>query len=298
MRMMRRKGIISRVLGKPFSFLLIATAAIAALVAFAVGPTEIPTLHAQSIPTDPLNGCPVPSATFAGWFETGVPAQDGVVKPADSTMFPGNPNCDFYFWSKQMFLWLTSPAPSRYGGGTRIFNSPTFFDVTPLENGSRSFSKHEPGIIRFFRVRIAKPGPNGLPVIFDKRHRMFEVALPKRGPGGNPVILNRLNKEVEVTRITVSPTKRVTFFDNAGRRIVGAKPLPVRPAPIEVPQAKELPKNKAAAQKAALMRKIPTAQLFMFNRRPIFIDALGNPIDPEEGQATTNAVLMAQNQSL
>src|SRR5262245_35551471 len=76
-----------------------------------------------AIPTDPQGCCPVTPAKFAGWFETGVPAANGVVKPANSVTFPGVPNCDFYDWSKQMFLWLTSPAPSRYGGGSRIFNS-------------------------------------------------------------------------------------------------------------------------------------------------------------------------------
>src|SRR6266849_3167741 len=97
--------------------------------------------RAQTIPTDPQGGCPVAAGTFAQWFETGVPALNGVVKPADSVAFPGVPNCDFYSWSKQMFLWLTSPAPSRYGGGSRIFNSPVFFDVSPPDaNNVRTFS--------------------------------------------------------------------------------------------------------------------------------------------------------------
>jgi hypothetical protein len=52
-----------------------------------------------------------------------------VVLPANSVTFPNTPNCSFYQWSMQMFLWLTSPAPVTYGGGGRIFDTSTFFDV-------------------------------------------------------------------------------------------------------------------------------------------------------------------------
>src|SRR5258705_6902687 len=71
-------------------------------------------VRAQTIPNDAQGGCPVTAAKFAGWFETGTPTLNGVVKPADSVTFPGVPNCDFYDWSKQMFLWATSPAPAKY----------------------------------------------------------------------------------------------------------------------------------------------------------------------------------------
>jgi hypothetical protein len=144
-------------------------------------------VHAQeSIPNDPQGGCPVAVTTFASWFETGTPASNGIVKPADSVNFPNVPNCSFYEWSKQMFLWLTSPAPTRYGGGTRIFNSPTFYDVSPPDaNGFRTLSQHTPGLLRFFRVRAAKPGPDGLPVVFDRSGRMFQVQKPKLGPTAN-----------------------------------------------------------------------------------------------------------------
>src|SRR5258707_2955510 len=75
--------------------------------------------RAQTIPTDPQGGCPVTAATFATWFESGVPALNGVVKPADSVALPAGSHCDFYSWSRQMFLWVTSPAPARYGGRSR-----------------------------------------------------------------------------------------------------------------------------------------------------------------------------------
>ncbi len=212
--------------------------------------------RAQTIPADPQGGCPVAPATFATWFETGTPAANGVVKPADSVNFPAVPNCDFYAWSKQMFLWLTSPAPSRYGGGSRIFNSPTFFDVSPPDaSNMRTLSQHEPGFIRFFRVRMNKPGPHDLPVIIDK----------------------------------------VTFFDAADKRIVGAKPQPVA-LPPRIPQAAA--RGAAPVAVRGITPRINAAQMFVISGRPIFVDLLGNAIDTEEGQAGTDATLMSQGHSL
>ncbi|HEX9365529.1 MAG TPA: hypothetical protein VF921_02820, partial [Vicinamibacterales bacterium] len=231
------------------------------------------------------------------WFESGVPALNGVVKPADSVAFPAVPNCDFYSWSRQMFLWLTSPAPARYGGGSRIFNSPTFFDVSPPDaNNVRTFSQHEPGFIRFFRVRMNKPGPHNLPVIIDKRHRMFEVQRPKIGPRGNPVVLNAANKEVEISRLTIAAGRKVTFFDEANRRIAGGKPQPVPlPAPIRPPATG---RGTARAAARVSLPRMNAAQMFMIDRRAIFVDLLGNAIDTEEGQAGTDAALMSQGHSL
>ena len=67
---------------------------------------------AQTIPSDAQTTCTVTPTDFAGWFETGTPAVNGVVKPADSLNFPDQPNCSFYQWAEQMFLWL-SPRPRR-----------------------------------------------------------------------------------------------------------------------------------------------------------------------------------------
>ena len=63
----------------------------------------------QTLPTDARDDCPLSSATFASWFQSGNVTLDGVVNPADSLHFPNIPNCSFYQWSEQMFMWLTSP---------------------------------------------------------------------------------------------------------------------------------------------------------------------------------------------
>ncbi len=102
---------------------------------------------AQTLPADPAPSCTVPASTFDTWFESGAPTLNGVVNPADSVSFPATPNCSFYQWSKQMFLWLTSPAPAVYGSGGFIFDSPAFYDVTPSDaSGNRTLLAHTPAL--------------------------------------------------------------------------------------------------------------------------------------------------------
>ncbi|HEX9254296.1 MAG TPA: hypothetical protein VF938_02075, partial [Candidatus Angelobacter sp.] len=113
-------------------------------------------------PTDAQDTCPLPSTTFSGWFQSGTVSLNGVVNPADSLASPA-PNCGFYEWSEHMFLWLTSPAPSTYGGGAHIFDSPAFYDVSPPDgSGNRTFLAHTPNFIRAFPLplRVAQRGPH------------------------------------------------------------------------------------------------------------------------------------------
>jgi hypothetical protein len=270
----------------------------AAALALTVAISSSNGVVAQTIPNDPKGGCPVTPAKFAGWFETGTPALNGVAKPADSVNFPDHPNCDFYDWSKQMFLWLTSPAPQRYGGGSRIFNSPTFFDVSPPDaNGQRTFSQHEPGFIKFFNVRIMKPGPHNLPVIFDKTHRMFEVQRPKVGPTGKPVVLNAQQREVEISDIRIGANRKATFIEAASSRAITSAKLVALPAPVLRP-APPVPARGKAPARAVPQPRFNAAQMFVFDRKFIFVDLLGNVIDTEQGQAATDAALMSQGKSL
>ena len=280
------------VLSRPVS--AIAAAALPLAIALSVSSGGI---GAQTIPNDPQGGCPVTAAKFNSWFETGTAAANGVVKPADSVNFPDIPNCTFYDWSKQMYLWLTSPAPSKYGGGSRIFNSPTFFDVSPPDaSGQRTFSQHEPGFIKFFTLRMSKPGPHNLPVIFDKRHRMFEVQPAKLGPTGKPVVLNAERKEVEISEIRIGANRKATFVEAAtSRPLTAAKPVAL-PAPVLRPAPAII--ARGGVRKAVPQPKLNLAQKFEIGRRNIFVDLLGNVIDTEEGQAGTNAALMSQGNSL
>jgi hypothetical protein len=251
----------------------------ALLAALAVSLTTM--LRAQSIPTDPKATCVVTPAMFASWFQTGTPALNGVVNPANSVTFPSTPNCSFYQWSEQMFLWVTSPAPAQYGGNGRVFDSPVFYDVSaPDANGNRSYLPHVTGQPRFFNVRAAQAGPHGLPVIFDRTGKMFEVERQQIAPSGRPLIRNSAGSLVEVARVTISANRRPAFVDPAGR--------PIRP--------QVAPRPTIAAARTA---KNPlTVQRFMVAGLPIFIDPFGNVLDVEEGQAGGGGALLAQNGSL
>lgn len=141
------------------------------------------------LPSDAISACTVPGQLFASWFENGTVAPNGVVNPADSVNFPDIANCTFYQWSEQMYLWVTSPAPAAYGGSGRIFESPAFYDVSPLLNGSRTLTAHTQGASNVFSLRQAQVGPHSLPVVmvtkgFRKTGRMVEIALPRPGQTG------------------------------------------------------------------------------------------------------------------
>ncbi len=91
------------------------------------------------VPPDAQSTCTVSPATFKSWFANHQVTANGQVVPANSVTFNHdtvNPpttnktiNCNFYQWSQQMFLWLTSPAPAAYGGGNRVFNSAIMYDI-------------------------------------------------------------------------------------------------------------------------------------------------------------------------
>jgi len=247
----------------------------AALMLMAVASAWTSPATAQSIPTDAQATCTVSAATFAGWFQSGTVTLNGVVNPANSVTLPNVPNCSFYQWSKQMFLWLTSPAPATYGGGGgRIFDSPTFYDVSPLNaSGQRTLIPHTPGLIRAFPLRAAQVGPHNLPVITDTAGRLFEIESTQVEPATKPLIRSKAGKMIAIESVRLGANGKPVFLDKAGKTIAT--------------QALTL---KAAAQ-------VRTVRRIIINRIPIFLDSSGNVIDTEEGQADLS-VLVAQNGSL
>jgi hypothetical protein len=272
-----------------------------------IGPIQ--TFSIAGVPNDPQPTCTVTAGQFAGWFQSGAPSLNGVVNPANSILFPNNSNCAFYQWSEQMFLWVTSPAPALYGGGGgRIFNSPAFYDVTPLDStGHRTLIGHAGGLLSNLSLRSAQPGPHGLQLIFDKAGTAFEVEPPKQGPNGKQLILNEKGEEVEIEKSRLEGGKPV-FLDKAGNTITRPRPV-LAAAPREelaLPQKDRLALQEnarlaappAGAAAAAHLPATPRAQKFVVNGTPVFLNSSGAVIDTEEGQAQDNAVLMAQNGSL
>lgn len=120
-----------------------------------------PTRRAAFLPSDPKPTCTVPSALFQSWFESRDVTENGLVDPADSVGFTAtSTSCDFYRWSAQMFLWLTSPASSILGGRSFVFSSPVFFNVSPAdEHGKRQLAANQSDHLHIFPfpVRTRKP---------------------------------------------------------------------------------------------------------------------------------------------
>jgi hypothetical protein len=295
--------------------LLILGAVLATILAVEPSP-----LSAQTIPSDALDtsGCPVPAATFNGWFQSGTPSVNGVVNPANSLTFNadsfsvqiGNQPafqesgfCAFFQWADQMFLWLLSPALPSYGGGAHIFDSPTFYDVSPPDSSNRrTLTKHVPGHLPFVGVRSPTSGSHGLPVMMDRSLRLFEVAPAKLAPNGKQLILNSTGEEVEVESADITNGNAV-FKDAAGKVIASPKPI-IRPEllpPLGAPRvAPEAAPTPGAPQ--ALGPQI--VQRFTVKGLLLFIDPKGflvTPLNPEVGQAEGAGggdVLLSQGNSV
>ncbi len=237
---------------------------------------------AQSLPADAKATCTVTPAVFATWFTSGSVTVNGVVEPANSVTFPNTPNCSFYQWSEQMFLWLTSPAPARYGGGKHIFDSPTFYDVSPPDqNNQRTFVQHVSGKFNFF-VRSAQVGPNGNPVIFDKLGKLIEIKRPQVRLTGKPLIRDKANKLIEVDRARIAANGKPIFQDRTG------KTIDVKLGPSGKP---------IVSDSSGQLVEIASTRV-TFSGKPIFLDKAGNVIEVTQGQAGGGGVLMTQNNSL
>src|SRR5216683_2170079 len=218
--------------------LVLITAATVMPILFAIGCAPPP------VPTDAQDACPLSPATFASWFESGSVSLNGVVNPANSLINLA-PNCGFYEWSEQMFMWLTSPAPPAYGGGAHIFDSPAFFDVSPPDaSGNRTFLAHTPGFIHAFPLRAAQRGPHQLPVVIDLSGELLEFNPPDpklkalvRAPSGQlveiaharlengrPILLDSEGKVIQVQH-TPRSTRATTVAPPAGQKRMKNAPI-------------------------------------------------------------------------
>lgn len=240
--------------------------------------------HGQTIPTDVKPTCVVAPAAFAKWFESGTPSANGIVNPANSITFVGNSNCAFFLWSEQMFLWATSPAPKSYGGGGgRVFDSPVFYDVSPPDaNNVRTLIPNTGTNIRNFSVRIAQKGPNGLPIVFDKAGKMLDVVQPPV-TGGTKLMLHLPDgSKVEPAQVKIDKTGNVAFHGKDGKPLDAAKLKNFKSFALD------------PAGKSIEIKKIIAGR----NGQPLFLNAQGQVVNVEQGQAGGNGVLMTQGNSL
>lgn len=252
-----------------------------ATVLWACTPPPPPTPPPPSpVPTDAQDACPLSSTTFASWFASGSVTANGVVNPANS-LDNLTPNCGFFEWSEHMFLWLNSPAPVSYGGrGGRIFTSPTFFDVSPMQSdGHRIFIKHQAGSLPSLNVRAAQVGGLGLPVIMDRFQNMFNIERAE--PGLKPLVRNLSGQLIEIAHARRGPKGELILLDSASRVIHAMPAL----------------RSRLRIDSVTAIKEQLIARRFLIDKIPVFIALSGGLVEVEQGQSD-GAVLEAQNGSL
>jgi hypothetical protein len=252
-------------------------------------------LTQTALPPDAASGCAtsLTPAEFNSWFESGAVSLDGAVKPADSVHFPDQPNCTFYKWAEQMFLWLTSPALPKYGGGGLVMNTPAFFDVSlPDESGQRHFVPHTPGLIRAFNLRTAQKGILDLPIVIERQTlRMLEVLPPVLSPSGRQLVLDGSGNEVEIGSASFGPEERPILRDPNGKEILSPRAI------LHSKSERALKPFEKRLDSIEKFDRTDLVQKIGIDKIPVFIDLLGHFTETEQGQAD-GGVLMAQNGSL
>lgn len=233
------------------------------------------------------------SSEFNTWFESGTDSLNGAVKPANSVLFPDIPNCSFYKWSAQMFLWLTSPATGSYGSSGLVMNSPAFYDVSlPDVNGDRTYLPHSSGFLRTFNIRTAQHGALDLPIIMERRSlRLLEIIPPVIAPSGRQLILDQNGNEIEIGNIRFNDNRQPVILDINGNEIKETKAiLKSAKDSSRLPFLEKLNKIENF-DRTSLVQKIA------FKNGSVFVDLFGNFHEVEQGQAD-GGILMAQNGSL
>lgn len=249
----------------------------------------------QTLPTDAGSTCAtaITPAEFNSWFESGTVSLNGAVLPANSVLFPDIPNCSFYKWSEQMFLWLTSPAPPRYGSNGLVMNTPAFFDVSlPDASGNRQFLPHTSGLVRAFNVRTAQKGALDLPVILEQRSlRLLEILPPVLAPSGKQLVMDQSGNEVEIGNVRFDDNKRPVLVDINGKDIKAPRAI------IQSSRDSAFSPITKRLNKIENFDKSSLVQKIILGKTILFIDLFGNFHQVEQGQAD-GSVLMAQNHSL
>jgi hypothetical protein len=234
------------------------------------------------LPANVQSSCFFTPAQFNAIFESGSVAPNGGVLPADSFAFAPNSLCSFYKWSAQMFLWLTSPVPSRYGSGSHVFDSPVFYSLSPLDSsGHRTLIPHMPGRFLPFVTAISQRGSRGQEVVFDSEGKIHNVIRPAVGPTGKLLVRDKTGQPVEVERIQPTPEGKPVLLDRTNKEIEVQTQR--NGAPLLHNDIGELLNLRAAT--------------VLINGIPHFVTASGAVVQTEEGQAGGGA-LIAQNGSL
>ncbi len=239
-------------------------------VIIACHPKPAPIIDPSYLPQDEKESCTLSKTDFNKWFSNDSASENGAVKAANSVTFIHNNNCDFYKWSEQMFLWITSPAPT----GNTTMESPTFYTVTPSDNGVRTLIPHKIGEPLRAVSHISQLSTAANPFIYDKKGRRFRVEKHDEISKQKLTVLNETGKEVEVKNIGTDETGVHIFIDKSGKAIKQVKPL------------------------LKAVKKIGVVREFKSNGKSFFLDANGEVVETEQGQATGDALIATKNGSL
>ncbi len=250
-------------------------------LSFFYGCKPKPVVEANRLPQDVKVSCVLPDSTFNSWFG-GTITENGMVQPANSVAFPNGGNCDFYNWSEQMFLWITSPVHGGpYGGSKTVMESEVFFtveaDSIADDNQGRLLIPHTPGTtIRAFAKGIKQVGPNGLPVIADKKGHLFEVENADRNLNNikPAMVAGAQNAPLMVHHVNSDNNGANVFFDEHNNVIANPKAV-----------------IKHSKNRANIVQHFVTN-----SGKHVLLDANSKQMDAESAQATGD-VLVAQNGS-
>lgn len=239
-------------------------------------------LAQTALPATVKPTCTVTGPEFNGWFDSGSVSPNGEVLPADSFAFTPNSLCSFYKWSEQMFLWLNSPVPARYGTGSHVFDSPAFYSVSPADaNNKRTLIPHTTGRPLNFLPFISQRGSKGQAVVFDSAGKIHNVIHPALGPTGKMLLRNQAGQAVEIDHIEATADGKPVLIDSLQKQIDAQ--LGHAGAPMFFDE------NGAAINLSA--------STVMVNGVATLLTTSGAVVMPEEGQAGGGG-LMAQNKSL
>jgi len=232
------------------------------------------TAHYQSIsiPTDVAQTCTVSPAQLNSWFANDTARPNGFVLPANSATFPANASdSNFYKWSEQMFLWITSPVN---GGGSIVLENSSFFMVLPdSADGNREMIQCQPGILKTMG-HIKNFAGHGRSFVQDRKGKMWRVLDADKNTAAQSTVASD-NGTVKVARVEKNAAGGHKFYDEKGG---------------EIAHPRAVIAGKAGASNIA--KKV------VAGGKTVILSALGEvDADAETAQATGNA-LIAQNGSV
>ncbi len=261
------------------------------------------TADAQVLPPNPDLTCVVPPTEFNSWFDTGHPGLNQPVKEADSVALNTSNNCNFYKWSEQMFLWLTSPASPPYQGN-RVLDSQIFYQ---LNNGN--LVAQVPFAPLNLTLRAAQVGPDGLPVVIDSKGNLREFVTAPSQSGITALSTVGGEGPAGIATVGTAEDGKALFLDAEGKAVAFTPKVTAAMLPETLGRLTHLavpPEGEAALSATATRQQIANALtaknvLIEINTDsgPVFVEAGTGAIDNlGPGQAGGNGVLISQQKSV